>query len=369
MPICRAIPPPLGPDGRIGSFAACQVYIEGQERDRPSHTFFRGVVSLDTAALEMDAQADLSRCRDPVCHWIISYHADEPAANQMIEADTRQLLRMIDLGGHQFIAAVHDDTDNRHVHVVANRVGPDGRAAQMSWFKLRSERCMAGIALERDVAIVPGKFNRDLLAKQQSTQRELSRGRSSAPDLRARLSERDRARLERSGDLPWYEIARPVVVEAAKSAKSWEQFSAALFQNGIVCKHTVWIATPGGRAFHGLAFAEGYEAGAPGCKASAIGSDFRYKALAARWGAYPDDCEAKARAALLTKSGIPGRGEVVRSQSEGREAARQRRARALGSTVALEDRIPVAPRALRQRQCPSYDRAYGCCRGGATSAD
>jgi len=164
MPICRAIPPPLGPDGRVGSFAACQEYIEGQERDRPSHTFFRGVVSLDTAALEMDAQADLSRCRDPVCHWVISYQSDEPAADHMIEADTYALLEAIELGRHQFIAAVHDDTDNRHVHVVANRVGPHGKSAQMAWYKYHSERCMAGIALSRDVPVVPGKFNRDLLA-------------------------------------------------------------------------------------------------------------------------------------------------------------------------------------------------------------
>lgn len=343
MPICRAIPPPLGPNDRVGSFAACQTYIEGQERDRPSHTFSRGVVSLDTAALEMDAQADLSRCKDPVCHWIISYHSDEPATNQVIEADTYQLLRAIDLGRHQFIAAVHDDTDNRHVHVVANRVGPDGLAAQMAWFKLRSERCMARAAFRRGVAIVPGKFNRDLLAKQQTAQGEPGRDRSFAPDIRSRLNGRDRARLERGGDLPWYELARPAVVEAAKNASGWQQFSAALSRHGIVLKHTVRIARKDGPAFHGLAFAEGHEAGAPGCKASAVGSEFRYKALAARWGDYPDDAEGRARAALLNRPGIPGRGEVARTRGEGREAAWQRRARALGSTVALEagSRLPL----------------------------
>jgi hypothetical protein len=171
MPVCKAIPPPLGPNGRVGSFAACQVYIEGEERDRPSHAFFRGVVSLETAALEMDAQADLSRAADPVVHWVISYARDEPATNEMIEADVRRMLASIQLGGHQYMAMVHDDTDNRHVHVVANRVGPDGRAAQMSWCKVHSERCMAEIAQERGVAIVPGKHNRDMVAAQQARQR------------------------------------------------------------------------------------------------------------------------------------------------------------------------------------------------------
>jgi len=39
---------------------------------------------------------------------------------------------------------------------------------------------------------------------------------------------------------------------------------------------------------------------------------------------------------------MPGRGEVARTHGEGREAARQRRARALGSTVALETEARVA---------------------------
>ena len=341
MPICKAIPPPLGLKGRVGSFAACQAYIEGEERDRPSHSFSRGVVSLETAALEMDAQADLSRAVDPVVHWIISYARDEPATNEMIEADVRKMLASIQLGGHQYMAMVHDDTDNRHVHVVANRVGPDGRAALMSWYKVHSERCMAEIAQRRGVAIVPGKHNRAMVEAQRERQGEgHPSGDACSPAIRSRLNERDRVRLEISGGLPWYEVARPAIVKAAKEAESWQEFAADLAQHSIVIKHTVRISTKNGRAFHGLAFAEGHDDDAPGCKASAVGSDFRYSALASRWGDYPDHAEGRARAALTAKAGIPGRGAVVRTPSQGREAARQRRAKALGSTLALEASAP-----------------------------
>jgi Relaxase/Mobilisation nuclease domain len=353
MPVCKAIPPPLGPNGRIGSFAACQAYIEGEERDRPSHALFRGVVSLETAALEMDAQADLSRAIDPVVHWIISYAQDEPATNEMIEADVRKMLASIQLGGHQYMAMVHDDTDNRHVHVVANRVGPDGRAAQMSWSIFHSERCMAEIAQERGVAIVPGKHNRDMAAAQQARQEERHRpGDARAPDVRSRLNERDRVRLEVSGGLPWYEVARPAIVEAAEGAAGWQQFSAELARRGIVIKHTVRISAKDGRAFHGLAFAEGHDDDAPGCKASAIGSEFRYGALVSRWGDFPDHAEGRARAAPTAKAGIPERGAVVRTPGQGREAARQRQAKALGSTLALEARA----RALRPREVTGNGR-------------
>ncbi|MGF9762958.1 relaxase/mobilization nuclease domain-containing protein [Microvirga sp. 0TCS3.31] len=342
MPICKAIPPPLGPNGRVGSFAACQAYIEGEERDRPSHVIFRGVVSLETAALEMDAQADLSRAADPVVHWIISYARDEPATNEMIEADVRKMLASIKLGGHQYMAMVHDDTDNRHAHVVVNRVGPDGRASQMSWCKFHSERCMAEIAQGRGVAIVPGKHNRAMVEAQRARQEEgRPSGDARSPDIRSRLSERDRVRLEIRGGLPWYEVARPAIVAAANVAKSWQHFAAELARHGIVIKHMVRISTKDGRAFHGLAFAEGHNDDAPGCKASAVGPDFRYSVLASRWGDYPDHAEGMARAALTAKTGIPERGAVVRTPGQGRKAARQRRAKALGSTLALETSAPI----------------------------
>ena len=338
MPICRAIPPPLGPNGRVGSFAACQAYIKGEERDRPSHSFIQGVVSLETAALEMDAQADVSRCKDPVCHWIVSYSEGEPATNEMIEADIFLMLKAIELEDHQFIAVVHDDTDNRHVHVVANKVGSDGKAAAMSYYKYYSERCMAEIARMRNVPVVPGKHNSDLVAAQRFQQGRGGLAEVAVPDIPSRLNERDRMRLEQRGILPWHEVARPAVLKAAQGAKDWQQFSATLARHGIVLKHTVRISPKDGGAYHGLAFAEGHEAGAPGCKASAIGAAVRYKALVDRWGSYPDRAEATARATMGARNGIPERGAVARTPSEGREAARQRRARAMGSRLAVEAR-------------------------------
>jgi hypothetical protein len=57
----------------------------------------------------------------------------------------------------------------------------------------------------------------------------------------------------------------------------------------------------------------------------------------------------------LARPGIPGRGEVARTRGEGREAARQRRVRAQGSTVALE----AGSQWPRRRSVSDSDQAWG----------
>jgi len=315
MPICREIPPPAGQ--RVGSFEACQAYIEGQECERPSHDFFQGVVSRETAHFEMDAHADLSRCKDPVCHWVISYQSDEPATNDVIEEDVGRLLEAIGLQRNQFVAAVHDDTDNRHVHVVANKVGPVGRAASLSWSVVRSERRMAEIALDRGVPIVPGWHNGRLLADQAADPYGLRSG------THPRLNGRERVRFERTGVLPWRIIKGPMIIEVARNAGGWLAFAVGLSRYGIVIKHRVFLRKDG-KVSHGLAFTQGHGRDAPGCKASVIGASVCYTTLADRWGEHPDRAQEKARQNLVARR-ITGPAKRERTPQEGREAARQRR--------------------------------------------
>ena len=96
MPVACIIPPSAR-NGRRGSFRACQRYIAGQIQERGIHRFWQGVASFQTASIEMEAAADRSRCRDPVCHWVISYRADEPSTIEQIESDTIRLLEAIQL--------------------------------------------------------------------------------------------------------------------------------------------------------------------------------------------------------------------------------------------------------------------------------
>ena len=89
----------------------------------------RGVMSVETAAIEMEAVAALSsRCRDPVYHLIIAYAKHERPTREQVISDAERLLKAIGMEKSQYALAAHKDTDDFHAHVIANRfvsmVGP-----------------------------------------------------------------------------------------------------------------------------------------------------------------------------------------------------------------------------------------------------
>ncbi|MBU9819689.1 relaxase/mobilization nuclease domain-containing protein [Rahnella sp. BCC 1045] len=81
--------------------------------------------SLDTAAMEMKAVAIQSRrCPDPVYHYILSWREEDKPLDNDIFTCVQESLKKLNMEGHQYVAAVHRDTDNVHVHVAVNRVNP-----------------------------------------------------------------------------------------------------------------------------------------------------------------------------------------------------------------------------------------------------
>jgi hypothetical protein len=260
--------------GGVGvSFGERVSYATNSEKVAWMH--YRGVTSIDTAPVEMKATAALSRrCKDPVCHLILGYaDADKPTRPQMI-ADAERLLTALDMADHQYVLSVHRDTDNLHAHVVANRIGPDGKANALWNERIIRERVCAEIAAERDWGIVVGRHNRDI------AQRHLGLDHLPAAPPR-RVFDRDFNRAHGSGVLPWEEAARPYVLEAVERASSWDDLRTRLDAHGVVLK-----AVERGVRFQGLAFAEGVAPNAPGCGASRIGDACKLAALEARFGPY-----------------------------------------------------------------------------------
>ena len=100
----------------------------------------------------------------------------------------------------------------------------------------------------------------------------------------------------------------------------------------------------------GLAFCEGVEPRAPGCKASDICTSVRFASLVKRWGDYPTQ---DGQAALLND--VYGNEARVtrRTSAAGREAARQRRAIATGAALALAP-IPRTSKRKTQRVTPAH---------------
>lgn len=123
-------------DGK-SSFKSLQKYIEGRDVidsetgeitgwERDSVSVETNCLDRDTAWREMLAVADMNgRVKDPVYHAVISWQKDEkPTDRQAFEA-CQEAMKAIGMQGHQFVAAVHRDTDNHHVHLMVNRVNPE----------------------------------------------------------------------------------------------------------------------------------------------------------------------------------------------------------------------------------------------------
>lgn len=110
------------------------------------------------AASEMSIAAATSRrTQKPVLHLSLSYAEGEQVTPDRMRADARRVLKALGLKGHQAVILAHDDTDHAHVHVMANRVAADGRAASDSQSYARVESTLREIEGERGWTPVLGR--------------------------------------------------------------------------------------------------------------------------------------------------------------------------------------------------------------------
>ncbi|MDE8558967.1 TraI/MobA(P) family conjugative relaxase [Pantoea vagans] len=90
--------------------------------------------SLESAASEMNLTASQNRhCKDAVYHFILSWQGDEDPSPDAVFRSVRYSLKQLGMEDHQYVAAIHRDTDNVHCHVSANRVHPKTFTAQNMW--------------------------------------------------------------------------------------------------------------------------------------------------------------------------------------------------------------------------------------------
>ncbi|EOU2329762.1 relaxase/mobilization nuclease domain-containing protein, partial [Salmonella enterica] len=81
--------------------------------------------SLATAAIEMNAVAlQNTRCKDPVLHYFLSWPVTDNPTHDQIFDSVRQSLIEFGMEEHQYVAAIHTDTNNIHCHIAANRIHP-----------------------------------------------------------------------------------------------------------------------------------------------------------------------------------------------------------------------------------------------------
>lgn len=119
-------------------FSALVSYVADKRKTTGGEVWTYNVLDVDTAAIEMRACASQNtRVHDPVVHVVVSWQEGEHPTAEQARVAGEQALRSLgfDLGeeGHQAVIALHQDTDNIHIHIVASRVHPESGKAVDMW--------------------------------------------------------------------------------------------------------------------------------------------------------------------------------------------------------------------------------------------
>lgn len=102
-------------------------------------------------ALEMQREAEFSRCKKPVWHTSLSWKpGEDPSKEQMIEAANRYCEKMgANPEDHQIVVFQHHDRPHKHIHVYLNRAPMGGgKAVETSHNYARNIRVCKEISQE-----------------------------------------------------------------------------------------------------------------------------------------------------------------------------------------------------------------------------
>ncbi|MDP3602375.1 MAG: relaxase/mobilization nuclease domain-containing protein [Bosea sp. (in: a-proteobacteria)] len=156
---------------RSARFADVVNYVLGPDKGvEPGQFEARNIVDVGRAAPEMELLARRNhRAIDPCCHIIVSWSKDEEVTIPRQLMAGRKLLRALGLSDHQALIVPHREPkagivpgpNGRHyeMHIIVNRIHPDGHADRMSHSFPRAETAAYRISQEMGFATVPGRFN------------------------------------------------------------------------------------------------------------------------------------------------------------------------------------------------------------------
>jgi len=84
-----------------------------------------GISKLANAAAEMNAiSAENTRCKDPAFHFILSWHEFEHHTPEAMFDAAEHAIKSLGMADHQYVIAIHANTDNPHCHIAVNRIHP-----------------------------------------------------------------------------------------------------------------------------------------------------------------------------------------------------------------------------------------------------
>ena len=193
----------------------------GTETDRIAWTAGRnlGTDDPELAAPLMQATARQSALvQVPVYHLTISFDREDQVTPAQMQAVADRVLRDLGLSQHQALMVAHKNRQHAHVHVMVNRVHPETGVAWERWQDRPTiERALREAERAFGLRVVPGRLHQ-----------------LDGLDVPARTTHMpgERREAERSADPAFEDRARERLPEL-RAARSWEELSAGLAQNGL----------------------------------------------------------------------------------------------------------------------------------------
>jgi hypothetical protein len=133
------------------SFQTLNDYITGKSKrrleeagEKIAFTGCLNLMSVDTATLQMNSLAfQNKRVADPVMHLLLNWRENEcPTLEQTVEA-VMIALGELNLSQCQAVYALHQNTNNMHLHICVNRIDPETTKAVIpagGWTRRAMER-------------------------------------------------------------------------------------------------------------------------------------------------------------------------------------------------------------------------------------
>ncbi len=209
-------------------------YIRNVRDRRPdtkvAYTGHRGFFADTHTAqkLEMIALASESvQSKMPVTHWLFSWRENEQPSAAHVEDIADIFLEKMGLEGHQVVYALHNDTDNYHMHLAVNRTHPMTHKVVQphKGFDINAaHKILAHI--EHKQGWCSEKGQRYTVLEDGSTARVL---KQDTPAPKPKAANFERATGEKSAQ----RIAQEQGYELICKAKTWQELHEYLAQKGL----------------------------------------------------------------------------------------------------------------------------------------
>lgn len=180
-----------------------------------------------------------TRVKDPLYHLVVSWSTGEdPDQDEAFDA-VAHTLKQLGFEGHQFVAAIHRDTDNVHTHVMVNRVNPESfRVVAPANDYYVMDRAMREMEIKYGRAHAPGPY----IVVERNGHKVVERAKVNPDAPRPPTRPVGAERMEEFGGEESFftfvrgEPRKSVVALLKSEGLTWERLQAEMARHGLVLR-------------------------------------------------------------------------------------------------------------------------------------